>query len=84
MADKAQNEEPIYLSDTEERLSQDKDGELREELLKALVDEAFRLKSEQGKGLSPEDFEKSDAMITAVLASAEVIDKTWAKYHGKS
>ena len=85
MADKKINsEDKIHLSDLEDRLVLDADGALRSELLKDLVDEAYRLKGEQGKGLSPDEFEKNSAMITAVLAAAEVVDQTWHKHHQKS
>ena len=82
MARKTRNEDRIHLSETEERLIQDKDGQYREELLKQLVDEAFRLKKIQEKGISPDEFDQSSTMMTAVLAAAEVVDKTWSKYHG--
>ena len=82
MASQSTNDEKIHLSETEDLLMQDKGGEYREQLLKELVDEAFRLRKEQEKGISPEEFEKSSSMITAVFAAAEAVDKAWQKYHG--
>ena len=81
MASQSKNDEKIHLSETEDLLKQDKGGEYREKLLKELVDEAFRLKKVQAKGISPEEFDKTSSMITAILAAAEAVDKTWSKHH---
>jgi hypothetical protein len=79
----ADNDQQVHLSDLEDRLILDADGDLREQILKELVDEAFRLKADQGKGLAPDEFEKNSSMIIAALAAAEVVDKTWSKHHKK-
>ncbi|WP_448216726.1 hypothetical protein [Endozoicomonas sp. 2B-B] len=83
MKDPQTDNEKVHLSDLEDRLIQDADGELKEQVLKELVDEAFRLKSERDKGLSPGEFEINDKMITALIAAAEVVDKTWNTHHKK-
>ncbi|WOG25691.1 hypothetical protein [Endozoicomonas sp. 8E] len=83
MKDPQTDNEKVHLSDLEDRLIQDADGELKEQVLKELVDEAFRLKSERDKGLSPDEFEINDKMITALIAATEVVDKTWNTHHKK-
>nr|WP_153767535.1 EscE/YscE/SsaE family type III secretion system needle protein co-chaperone [Endozoicomonas sp. OPT23] len=83
VAEHKANNEQVHLSDLEEQLIIDDDGSLREQLLKDLVDEAMQLKSEQNKGLSPDEFDRNSSMITAILAAAEVVEQTWSKHHGK-
>ncbi|WP_257282267.1 EscE/YscE/SsaE family type III secretion system needle protein co-chaperone [Endozoicomonas sp. ONNA1] len=83
MKDPQTDSEKIHLSDLEDRLILDTDGELRDKVLKELVDEAFRLKSERDKGLSPDQFETNDKLITALIAATEVVDKTWNRHHKK-
>ncbi|KEQ18048.1 hypothetical protein [Endozoicomonas numazuensis] len=83
MKDQNTDNEKIHLSDLEDRLILDTQGELREEVLKELVEEAFRLKTARDKGLSPDEFETNDRMITALMAAAEVVDKTWNTHHKK-
>ena len=77
------NDETIRLSETEERLIQDKDGRYREELLQQLYDEALRLKSLSEKGASPDDFAKIDHILTGLVAAIEVVEKSWQQHHGK-
>ncbi len=84
MADTKKSEDKIYLSDTEERLVQDKDGRYREELLQQLYQEATRLKSMNDKGASPEDFANIDNILTGIVAAIEVVEKNWQQHHKKS
>ncbi|WP_252176091.1 EscE/YscE/SsaE family type III secretion system needle protein co-chaperone [Endozoicomonas sp. 4G] len=84
MKDPQTDNEKVRLSGLEDRLILDTDGELREQVLQELVDEAFRLKSERDKGLSPDEFETNNKMITALMAAVEVVDKTWNTHHKKS
>lgn len=76
MTDK-KNSEIINLSGTEDLLLNDKSGEYREQLLKQLMDEAFRLKTLVDQGNAPDEFEKNTSMMLALLAAADVVDHTW-------
>ncbi|MCW7551918.1 EscE/YscE/SsaE family type III secretion system needle protein co-chaperone [Endozoicomonas gorgoniicola] len=80
MTDK-KNSETINLSGTEDLLLNDKSGEYREQLLKQLMDEAFRLKTLVDQGIAPNEFEKNTSMMLALLAAADVVDHTWEKHH---
>ena len=74
----------VSLSLTEDRLSTDTDGQYRQELIDSLNAEAAQLKSSKQGGLSPEEFEQTDALIKALDDAVKVIELTWLKYHKTS
>ena len=84
MTDNNKQDEKIHLSETEERLIQDKDGSYREELLQELYQEATRLKALNDKGASPDDFARIDNVLTGVVAAIEVVEKNWRQHHKKN
>lgn len=81
MADHKSTEERIHLSDTEARLIQDNDGSYRDQLLNQLFTEATRLKQLRDEGVAPDEFNKIDSLLTAVVAAMEVVDKSWQQHH---
>lgn len=78
-----QQTEKDYLSDIEQALVRDNDGQYKDTLLNQLFTEALELKAEKGKGLAPDDYARVDNVLTAVVAAMEVIDKCWTKHHPK-
>ena len=84
MTDKTNNQQEAFLSTIDEKLSQDKDGEYLNTLQEQFFNEATRLKALKDQGASPEDFARIDASLAAVVAAAEVVDKSWKKHHQNS
>ena len=76
-------EEKIFLSSIEEHITQDKDGEFREEVLSMLFNEAVRLKGLKDQGSSPDEFARIESLLTAVVAAIEVVDTGWQQHHKK-
>lgn len=74
----------VSLSLTEDRLSTDTDGQCRQELIDNLNAEAANLRSSKQGGLSPEEFERADALINALDDAVKVVELTWLKYHKAS
>ena len=84
MADHKPTEERIHLSDTEAQLIQDNDGSYRDQLLNQLFTEATRLKQLREQGVSPDEFNKIDSLLTAVVSAMEVVDKSWQQNHSSN
>ena len=83
MRDSKSDEEKIHLSQTEEKLKADKEGEYRDSLMQSLYAEAIRLKALNDKGASPEEFARVESILTGVVAAIEVVEKNWNKHHKK-
>jgi hypothetical protein len=73
----------IFLSNVEENLKNDKSGQFRNKTMNVLLEEALRIKSLKQKNNTPEEYNKIDGVLTALVASMEVIDKRWKMFHEK-
>lgn len=71
----------VSLSITEDRLTADKKGEYKKELLEQLNAELATIKSKRNTGLSPNDFACADAIINAIDEAIKVVELTWHKHH---
>lgn len=75
------NDNFLSLSAIEDDLITDEDGSIKKNIVNQMEDEINRLKNANDKGLSPEEFEQANSLITAMEESIKVIEMTWAKYH---
>jgi hypothetical protein len=73
----------IFLSNVEENLKNDKSGRFRNETMNVLLEEALKIKSLKQKNNTPEEYNKIDGVLTALVASMEVVDKRWKMFHEK-
>ena len=73
----------LSLSSTEDELITDEDGSWKKKLISQLESEVSRLKSSENEGLSPEEFEQSHGLISAIEDAVKVVEITWAKHHLK-
>ncbi len=71
----------ISLSVTGDRLSVDKDGKHKSELIAQLNVELESVKKKRNSGLSPDEFACADALIGAIDDAIKVIELTWYKHH---
>lgn len=71
----------ISLSITEDRLTADKKGEYKKELLEQLNAELVGIKNKRNSGLSPDEFACADALIVAIEEAVKVVELTWHKHH---
>ena len=71
----------VSLSITEDRLTADKQGTYKQELLDKLNAELTTVKSKRNSGLSPDEFTCADAIIAAIDEAVKVIELTWHKHH---
>ncbi|MCK5894079.1 MAG: hypothetical protein KAG53_06620 [Endozoicomonadaceae bacterium] len=76
--------EDISLSITEDRLSSDADGQFKKEVIHNLKTEITDLTATKQGGLSPEEFQQTDALIKALGSAIKVTEMTWLKFHGAS
>ena len=74
----------LFLSDVEEKLKNDKNGNFRNETIQVLLAEALRLKSLKQQENTPEKYYKINGVLTALVASMEVVDKRWKMFHEKN
>lgn len=75
------NENFLSLSAIEDELVTDEDGSIKKNIVNQMENEIHRLKNANSRGLSPEEFEQANSLITAMEESVKVIEMTWAKYH---
>ena len=71
----------LSLSSTEDELITDEDGSWKNKLISQLESEASRLKNSENEGLSPEEFEQTNGLISAIEDAVKMIEITWAKHH---
>ncbi len=71
----------VSLSITEDRLTADKNGKHKQELLDQLNAELATIKSKRNSGLSPDEFACADALIEAIDDAIKVVELTWHKHH---
>ncbi|MCY4177887.1 MAG: EscE/YscE/SsaE family type III secretion system needle protein co-chaperone [Endozoicomonadaceae bacterium] len=75
------NENLLSLSAIEDELLTDEDGSKKADIVDQMEAEINRLKKANNQGLSPEEFEQANSLITAMEESIKVIEMTWAKHH---
>jgi hypothetical protein len=73
----------VFLSNVEEKLKNDKSGDYRNEIMHILLEEALRIKALKQKENTVEEYNKIDGILTALVASMEVVDKRWSLFHEK-
>ncbi len=81
MAKQQQNSEEIYISDLEQQLVLDEDGNFRDYLMSQLYDQLLELKKLLNQGTTPDEHNKLELLILAVSAAGETVAKTWQKHH---
>ena len=78
------NKNNIYLSDIHEKLMQDKDGALRDQITKVLQGEMNILQKLLKKGVSIQEHKKIISLIHAVASAGDVVGRVWKKQHKKT
>ncbi|WP_157673567.1 hypothetical protein [Endozoicomonas ascidiicola] len=81
MAETMKSDDYTGLSNTEELLINDVQGQYRDQLLANLFSEASRLKQLRDKGTDPDNFVRIDSLLTSIVAAMEVVDKNWKQHH---
>ncbi|CAM3555521.1 EscE/YscE/SsaE family type III secretion system needle protein co-chaperone [Parendozoicomonas haliclonae] len=71
----------VSLSVTEDRLSTDKDGKHKQQLLAQLNQDLDTVRKKRNSGLAPDEFACADALIDAIDDAIKVVELTWHKHH---
>lgn len=72
--------ENISLSLTEDRLSNDVDGQFKQQIIQSLKKEVTELTASKQGGLSPDEFQHTEALIKALGCAIKVTEVTWLKF----
>ncbi len=71
----------VSLSVTEDRLTTDKNGKYKAQILQQLSADAEAVKNKRNSGLSPDQFASAEALVDAIEEAVKVIELTWHKHH---
>ncbi len=64
-----------------EGIAADTDGSMLRQVQNALLDSRGRLKAILDKGVSPADFQKGEALLSAYDAAMRGMEKSWNRRH---
>ncbi len=76
-----EDEQPLTLCETQERLNADPNGEYKDEMMKFFEKWYNNFNTKLNSGVSPEDYEKYKALVDCTCIAGGIINAYWTMLH---